>query len=614
MSVRKLIQMTRKETMVQLEDLDEYFRIHGWCTQMNNKISTFMEQLTGRERKYVQDWAYATLERKNIKSASQIMAIILLKLLEVSDRELIRLLYTVLSGRLTFEDFNSLNTYIFRGKPPLSKDLFYNITERVFIDKKSAILKALSISSIISEADPDLTIFYMTMLLCRVDLNNENRAMLNLLLYCIDADIPEEVSGGVREYLLSIQDTLEEILSSENNTGIQRVLETVQANIGRKSGAPGIISIEKKTDKQENSSEENGRKEKPPVYTPERTLFHPPEEKEIPPVTHISPAGNRNTKHAGVEVEVTAVEEVEKTSAQTDVPLDTSSHRSPEIFPGSPGERSSDKIPYVTPETIAVGKDELMPDTGQVTDLVSEDALRSPPRGKKEKEEKTEKKAGSTPSLKETFTEGKEPAGLSGITENPVPPEKYELKLRKFKLSDLFTGRKTGKKIERETVKNINKTPVKTEKYKKDVHSVRHHPARILIWIAAAAAAAAVFGWFILKPHNPERAPVQVNSVKTTPISEPPRTVPRTTENPPISEWKLKETGRGIEWTVQKGESVWRLYEYLHSHVSELTEPLQSAGEMDWLPFIHQIIVLNPQKSFAEPIEPGEVFLVLRKR
>ncbi len=579
--------------MVQLEDLDEYFRIHGWCTQMNNKISSFMERLTGRDRKYVQDWAYATLERKNIKSASQIMAIILLKLLEVSDRELIRLLYTVLSGRLTFEDFNSLNTYIFRGKPPLSKDLFYNITERVFIDKKSALLKALSISSIISEADPDLTIFYMTMLLCRVDLNNENRAMLNLLLYCVDADIPEEVSGGVREYLLSIQDTLEEILSSENNAGIQRVLEAVQTHMERETGAPGIISIEKKTDEQENISEDVIVKEELPVYTPERTLLHPPEEKETPRVNHISPAG--------LEVEVTAVEEVEKTAEQPDVPRDTFSHSSPEILPDNPVNNSSDKTPYVSPSTIAVGKEDLLPDTGQGTGLYSEELLRPPPGEKRKK-----KKEKGTPSLEKTSTEGNEPSDLSGISGGSAASEKYELKLRKFKLSDLFSGRKP----EKTHVKKFVNPEVNSD----GKHFGRKRSSPVFFWIAAAASAAVVFGWFILKPHNPESIPVQIKTVKAAPVSEPPRTVPRSAESSHVSGWKLKETGRGIEWTVQKGESVWRLYEYLSSHVSELPEPLRSAGEMDWLPFIHQIIVLNPQKSFAEPIEPGEIFLVLRKR
>ena len=571
--------MTRSETIKQLDDLDEYFRVHGWCTQMSQKIVSFMDGMAGNDRKYVQEWAYSTLDHKNIESASQILAIILLKLLDTEDKELIRLLYTVLSGRLTYEDFNSLSLYIFKGKPPLSKDLFYNITERVFINKKTALLKALSVTSIISEADPELTIFYMTMLLCRVDLNNENRAMLNLLLYCIDADIPTEVAMGVRKHLLSIKDVLEEIFSSENSPEVQDVVEKVKIQMERESREQGFITIKSKRVDEKSKEEDASREDD----------FRTPADGGNPVISLEKPAVPKIVRNDAVETKA-----AEKKNGN--------------VSKGN-GEFGGRKNP--SPDTS--GETPVMPFQSQKIKTFSNSVSKNTvtfPEGEKsknsiKKSEKVKKNQSRGNSKKEKTGSSPQKAPESQIASSlPVESdEQYELKLRKFSLSDLVAGKTSFPNI------------LKSKKYEKTNGSRKKYTMRILVWAAVFVVSIST-SWFILNKKPVHTAipvlPVPEKAVESAAIKTQLNSTPPSAEA--SSGWKLKETDSGYEWTVQKGESVWKLHEYLSSRTSELPEPLQSAGEMDWIPFIKHIIALNPRKNFADFIEPGEVFLILRKK
>ncbi|RKX93141.1 MAG: hypothetical protein DRP59_03695 [Spirochaetes bacterium] len=582
--------MTRSETIKQLDDLDEYFRVHGWCTQMSQKIVSFMDGMAGNDRKYVQEWAYSTLDHKNIESASQILAIILLKLLDTDDKELIRILYTVLSGRLTYEDFNSLSLYIFKGKPPLSKDLFYNITERVFINKKTALLKALSVTSIISEADPELTIFYMTMLLCRVDLNNENRAMLNLLLYCIDADIPTEVAMGVRKHLLSIKDVLEEIFSSENSPEVQDVVEKVKIQMERESREQGFITIKSKQG-EARSKEENASREDD---------FRTPADGENPVMTLEKPAVPKMVRNDAVETKA-----AEKKNGNVSKEYSESGNK----VPKGNGESGGRKKP--SPDTS--GEALVIPSQSQKIKTFSNSVSKNTvtfPEGEKsidsiKKSEKVKKNQSRGKSKKEKTGSSSQKAPESQTASSlPVESdEQYELKLRKFSLSDLVAGKTSFPNI------------LKSKKYEKTNGSRKKYTMRILVWAAVFVVSIST-SWFILNK-KPVHTAIPVLPVPEKAV-ESAATKTQLNSTPPSAEassgWKLKETDSGYEWTVQKGESVWKLHEYLSSHTSELPEPLQSAGEMDWIPFIKHIIALNPRKNFADFIEPGEVFLILRKK
>lgn len=622
--------MTKKETVSYLEDLDDYFRIHSWCTQMDDKITAFMKQLDHKSRSYVKEWAFNNLEKKNLESASQILSIIFLKLLDVSDRELIRLLYTVLSDRLTYEDFNSLNAYIFKGKPPLSRDLFYNITERVFIDKKSALKKALSISSIISEADPELTIFYMTMLLCRVDLNNENKAMLNLLLYCVDADIPVEMSEGIRGYLSSITDVLEEILNKSEDKENRTVLEQVYHHLREETKTPGIITIEQKAD------------------SPGQAV-------------RVNPAYDNEEESADVQASPVDDREGLKTPSiktKEDIPDQKSSrtfsNTSENIYGIS--VKSEEKNPDTSGSLTGIEKPGSVPVSEQHRDFRSlEEAAENQNRTVVSDQDDTSDKeirekigAVSAERIKplsglEVFSKkgadvsDRESEGKQSTPAEETPKVKqYRISLRSFKLSDLASiiRRKRNKKdIPGSGVKNTHRTEEKNIPGAEAVESVsssggsRGYRLGKKTAIIAAVAVLTVFsGWYFLKKGKTNLPPEIVSgglisktaeSAVSTPsdaVSSAKKTDTVQSDGPPAEgkQWYLTETADGIEWTVQKGESVWLLYEYLRSNTPELSGKLKALGERDWLPFIHQVINLNPWKSFAGPIEPGEKFLISR--
>ncbi len=635
--------MTKTETTVYLKEIDEYFRIHGWCTQTNVKITNFMALLDSGSMKYVEDWAYVTLRKGNIKNPTRILSIIFLKLLNVPDSELIRLLFTVLYGKLTFEDFNSLNTYIFKGKPPLSKDLFYNITERVFIDKKSALQKALSVSSIITRADPELTIFYMTMLLCRVDLNNENKAMLNLLLYCIDADIPEEVSKGVREYLLSITDILEEIFKEPGNGGFKRVLDTIHTSREEKIASPAFIPFE--IQREESFSDNSGKS--------------PVNKKNTHDVENISEnladdsdfvfSGNRlqqsqsarevsSQKKSGSPSELNISPQNRKATGRENIlPAEGSSagESSVKVKKSSVNSNGSKEGTSAESRSGDSGKS-----TGVTTPVVDSAALKNTALNKN-RELSPDQKAGpdgkgTAGGVANSLPESGDAAVPADSTETESSiPTSYELKMKTFRLSDLLSwGRgekgKAGTKKPNEmrlSVSDEISSKKEQQPHGRKITVNSHSGKNMRIGISALLAVALLAGWFLLKPDKKVRQIPSVQSLAgKEEVTEPgasesafqnkesnvgvsdTRSIPGTEK-----EWNISETGRGIEWTVQKGESVWKLYIYLNGHTADFSGALKQASQKDWLPFIHQIIKLNPAKSFAEPIEPGEKFLVSSK-
>lgn len=607
--------MTKKEILAALKDLDDYFRIHSWCTQMDEKISEFISALDDRSYAYVREWAVSTLGKENLKSNSQILAIIFLKLSGVSDKELVRLLYTVLSDRLTYEDFKSLNGYIFKGKPPLSPDLFYNITERVFIDKKSALQKALSISSIISEADPQLTIFYMTMLLCRVDLNSENKAMLNLLLYCVDADIPEEMAEGIRDNLSGLSDVLNELLNdnSDINSGNKEVLEKVFHHLTEKKTNPAIITIEKKGTVQEQEPVPNPVDyENTNVSSSGDVSTGTPEDrrrkKEVDSDTgSFGGSAGLFTGYGGI-----------KKSGGESRPLKS---EEPKLFAGNNMSTENDRDGFRKKKSFRKQEQGESGGNKDKTGL-EQDARFQDSYGSPEAVDSAEPDKGII-SGDSILTYSRKKKELKD-EESPAP-KKYRIGLRKFSISDLqgLIGRKNGRKTvnTENTVGRESRLPIKTG---------RKNNHRSFVPVYVAVGIVIISGFFLFSIINTDRKAVTAADTPNTVIkvetgassrtdslreekSESKSAAAEDKDNPlqiaPLL-FDIKETPKGVEWTVNKGESVWKLYMYLHENADTLPGNLAELGRMDWLPFIHQIIRLNPWKSFAQPIEPGEKFII----
>ncbi len=646
--------MTKKEILSELKKLDDYFRIHSWCTQMDEKISSFTAALDERGRKHVTRWALDSLEKENLESASQILAIIFLKLNDVPDRELIRLLYTVLSGRLTYEDFNSLNNYIFNGKPPLSADLFYNITERVFIDKKSALKKALSISSIISEADPQLTIFYMTMLLCRVDLNNENKAMLNLLLYCVDADIPDEMAEGIRRSLSENADILEEILSETEDSRVKEITGKVYRNLQDNRNKPEIISIEKKEPESRVQFPEVPESQSPDVNGQEDS--YEPVSSDAASV-HVAAPGEGSSESQGGSSPAYTVSG-EKGAGKPESSLLSgnkfSGRAEKKTESGGTGSPSlEENFSQAENKSFSLEKESAFLGGGYSD---TADAPVPRPGNGKDSSGKADKRdvkgkddAASGISDSVTASAGPGSSGFSGesepdkgeaVYEDTLPAEterpvkEYRIGVRKFSMKDLASLFKRGERKRSESG-NLKDTSVRSagsgKKDKKEEKKGRRYAGYILLAVLAASGVFAAVVFFSSRtggkemntpPGGDKAVSGQVVSDNTPPPPPPPP--------PPAAEigssagtkedagsilhdrpeWIIKETSSGVEWTVQKGESVWRLYQYLSGNSGKLKGRLKKLGEMDWLPFIHQVIRLNPDKNLALPIEPGDKFII----
>ncbi len=641
--------MTKKEILSELKKLDDYFRIHSWCTQMDEKISSFTAALDERGRKYVTRWALDSLEKENLESASQILAIIFLKLNDVPDKELIRLLYTVLSDRLTYEDFNSLNNYIFNGKPPLSPDLFYNITERVFIDKKSALKKALSISSIISEADPQLTIFYMTMLLCRVDLNNENKAMLNLLLYCVDADIPDEMAEGIRRSLSGSADILEEILSETEDSPMRELTGKVYRNLRDNRDKPEIISIERKNP--------GLRGRMPPEQESSPSEINTQEDSAGRAFSVSVPAtageerdsGRPFGKDSGYGVPGRKKEESDGKAGASPFPGSKPAGRAEKKTESGGGEsfiseKNADgragKKSFTSVRTSSpVGRDDSdIPDTSASRPGNGKAGGGKPDRKAVKGKDKvvsgsSDSGTASAESGSSWFSGESEPDKGNEVYEDALPEEaekpsrEYRIGVRKFSMKDLASLFKRGGRVSVESGKS-GESSVRSDgggKKERKLERNRRHAGYLLLSALAAAGVFAAAVYFSSRtggkqvsspPGGDKTVSGQVVSDNAAPAAA--AETSSSSGNKEAAgdilhdrpEWIIKETSSGVEWTVRKGESVWRLYQYLSANSGKLKGRLKKLGEMDWLPFIHQVIRLNPDKNLALPIEPGDKFII----
>ncbi len=74
-----------------------------------------------------------------------------------------------------------------------------------------AILQAMKIDKFESAYDANQIVLFMTQLLCRIDLNEQNRAILYLLLSRIDAPLPEALSLAVTQAMKNLEDVIRDV-------------------------------------------------------------------------------------------------------------------------------------------------------------------------------------------------------------------------------------------------------------------------------------------------------------------------------------------------------------------------------------------------------------------
>ncbi|MBI9105238.1 MAG: hypothetical protein JEZ04_00750 [Spirochaetales bacterium] len=127
------------------------------------------------------------------------------------DESISKLILPMLKGRINLVDMQFLFHHFFGNEKILPPDLTFDLTIRSFFSFKAAIAKALIIEETPSTASPENTALYLLVLLSRMDLNEQNKVMIALLLSRIDANLPEEVNEGIYAYLKNMIELIKEV-------------------------------------------------------------------------------------------------------------------------------------------------------------------------------------------------------------------------------------------------------------------------------------------------------------------------------------------------------------------------------------------------------------------
>ncbi len=202
-------------------EIDELFKLatlHSWCSQVNKLIIEFNSNY--KNNNSIVDYLVSILKEKNLPGEYYILSLVLLNYQEYPVKDIIELAITALYSKLNKNDILFFKEHLFSGSFPLSSDLSEDITNRSFLSPKVAIKKAMEIDSVISKNNPIITVLYMNFILSRMDMNEENRAMVAFLLLRVDVELPKSLNERVYKYLIEYKDIIQELLQEENGESI----------------------------------------------------------------------------------------------------------------------------------------------------------------------------------------------------------------------------------------------------------------------------------------------------------------------------------------------------------------------------------------------------------
>ena len=211
--------MNKELLQKKIHKLFELARLHSWCREIYNEIDEIERLNYPTKFSVINEIVNGKLQSKDTPREELILSSALLFKLTGQPGEITNLLFNKLRDKLFVKDYYFLMKQLFQDKYPVPSELTYDITERAFIDTKTAIKRALEIDKIMSTEGGVKTVLYFTLLLCMPKLNAENKAMLLILLSRIDADKPANLETVIIDFFKKIQITegdLEEIIESVN--------------------------------------------------------------------------------------------------------------------------------------------------------------------------------------------------------------------------------------------------------------------------------------------------------------------------------------------------------------------------------------------------------------
>lgn len=197
----------------EIQEIFDLATLHSWCNQVNELLDDFNTkyQEDNDVIKYLKD----VLNQKNLPNEHYIISIVILNNQKYPTKDIIELAISSLYSKLNKNDILFFKDHLFSGRFPLSSDLSEDITNRAFLSPKVAIKKAMQIDSVISKNNPIITVLYMNFILSRMDMNEENRAMVAFLLLRVDVVLPKSLNDRVYKYLLEYKDIIKELLEEE---------------------------------------------------------------------------------------------------------------------------------------------------------------------------------------------------------------------------------------------------------------------------------------------------------------------------------------------------------------------------------------------------------------
>lgn len=204
-----------------------FVRLHGWCDQTNERITALVAEIRREPELAAERLALvnATVDQVNSLEEKLLIFVLVAELGTPADT-VAELMYRHLEGKLTNKDSNFIVRHFFQNRSPVPEEITYDITRRNFISYQRAIYQALKISTFESKFEPRFILLYFIQLLCRNNLNEQNRAMLYLLLSRIDIDLPPAIEQTVRAAMVKLADVIHEVEQRQESV----LSDTIQQN------------------------------------------------------------------------------------------------------------------------------------------------------------------------------------------------------------------------------------------------------------------------------------------------------------------------------------------------------------------------------------------------
>ena len=218
--------MTLAEFRSQWEATSHFVRLHGWVNQTEERLTALRKGLPLEDAggQVLVETLVASLEASSSPQEKLLCLFLLHDVGWEADR-LAGLLFQSVQGQMDSTDGPFFARQFFPAGPPIPSDVSKLITDRVYLTHQRAILQAMKIEEFDSMYSAQEIVLFMTQLLCRIDLNEQNRTMLYLLLSRIDAELPEALDLAVaqamtalREIILDVERRRDKVLTDQLNT------------------------------------------------------------------------------------------------------------------------------------------------------------------------------------------------------------------------------------------------------------------------------------------------------------------------------------------------------------------------------------------------------------